>query len=67
MKKMRSVQRAAEGSFVDGKAQGHWVFRYANGKEEEGPYVNGKMEGHWVTRDADGTVWEGPYVNPIVA
>ena len=54
-----------EGSFVDGKATGRWVQRYASGNVEEGPYVDGKRNGRWVLRYASGTVEveEGPYVD----
>ena len=50
------------GSLQDGKRQGLWVLRFANGGVSEGPYVEGKRHGDWVFRLADGGVQEGPYV-----
>ncbi len=52
-----------EGPYVDGKANGHWVERFASGNVLEGPYVDGKRHGHWVLRYADGGVDEGPYAD----
>ena len=54
---------AAEGLIVDGKSNGRWVLRSANGDVWEGPYVDGKSNGRWVLRSANGDVWEGPYVD----
>ena len=53
---------SAEGKYVDGKAHGDWVLRYANGHVQEGPFVNGKRHGDWVLRNANGNVGEGPMV-----
>ena len=52
----------AEGRYVDGERNGHWVERDADGGVFEGPYIDGKRNGHWVNRYADGLVWEGPWV-----
>ena len=49
----------AEGSYVDGKREGHWAIRYQAGTATaEGPYVDGERNGHWVVKRADGTVPE---------
>ena len=51
------------GTALDGRRQGHWVGRFADGNVQEGPFVDGKRHGHWVRRGADGGVAEGPYVD----
>ena len=51
------------GLLQEGKMQGHWVLRFANGTVFEGPYVEGKMQGHWVLRFANGNVEEGLVVD----
>ena len=51
------------GRLDDGRKQGHWVLRFADGGVGEGPYVDGERHGHWVLRFADGGVWEGPYAD----
>ena len=53
------------GRLVDGKMNGHWVIRYANGNVGEGPMVNGERNGHWVWRYPDGYFAEGPYVDGL--
>jgi len=53
---------AMEGHYVDGKALGKWVWRWANGTVGEGPMVDGKRHGKWVERFVSGYVQEGPYV-----
>ena len=45
-----------EGSYVEGKKSGEWVFRYDDGGVFEGLYVDGKKSGQWVSRSADGAV-----------
>ena len=53
----------AEGFYVDGKREGHWVI-HQGWTVEEGFYVDGKREGHWARRYPAGTVIaEGPYVD----
>ena len=53
----------AEGPFVHGEANGHWVLRHADLRGvHEGPYVDGEKRGHWILRFADGRMEEGPYV-----
>ena len=49
------------GSLLDGKPQGHWVYRDQNGTVAEGSYEDGERQGRWVERLTDGTVQEGPY------
>lgn len=51
------------GLLQEGKRQGHWVIREANGTVGEGPFVRGKRNGYWVLRKADGSVREGPWVD----
>ena len=51
------------GSLINGKRNGHWVIRFADGNVHEGPYVDGERHGHWVIRHADGSVVEGPYAD----
>ena len=51
------------GRFQDGKANGHQVFRYANGNVFEGPMIDYESNGHWILRFASGTVEEGPFVD----
>jgi len=46
-----------------GRKQGYWVERYADGAVFEGTYKDGKRHGHWVFRHANGNVFEGPYKN----
>ena len=53
----------ATGQLQQGKRQGSWVNRYADGTVYEGPYVDDKRHGQWVERDADGDVREGSYVD----
>ena len=59
-----SGQQTSEstGLLQDGKRQGQWVIRYADGIVSEGPYVDGERQGQWVIRYAAGRVDEGPYV-----
>ena len=51
------------GELRNGKMNGHWTYRQADGDVGEGPYVDGKRNGHWTIRRSDGDVWEGPYVD----
>ena len=51
-----------EGRFVNGKRQGQWILRAADGDVEEGPYVEGNRHGKWVVRDSNGRSQEGLYV-----
>ncbi len=52
----------SNGRMAEGKHEGPWVVRFANGTVAEGPFVEGERHGHWVVRFADGRVWEGPFV-----
>ena len=49
--------------YRNGKMNGHWVLRLADGGVEEGPYVHGNQWGEWVFRRSDGTVEDVKYVN----
>ena len=51
------------GRLVDGKHNGHWVFRDEEGTVSEGSLVDGQANGHWVIRFASGQVQEGSYVD----
>ena len=51
------------GRMVDGKANGHAVFRFADGGVQEGPVVDGEPNGRWLLRFPDGGVEEGPLVD----
>ena len=51
------------GVLRNGKREGHWVQRYADGTVEEGPYVDGNQHGRWMARFADGGSLEGPVVD----
>lgn len=51
------------GYMVDGKRQGRWTVRHANGAVLEGPYLDGKRHGRWTVRSLDGIVAEVPYVD----
>ena len=44
---IESVSGAAEGRFFNGKRNGRWDERYANGNRGEGPYVDGKRQGEF--------------------
>ena len=50
----------AEGPYVKGERNGHWVWRYPAGDiaEGEGPYVDGEMNGNWIIRRPNGDVEE---------
>ena len=57
-----------EGSYVDGKRQGHWVRRMTRktgvaGYVQEGPYVDGNRHGLWTTRFTTGTVRTSRWVH----
>ena len=54
------VEYESTGLLQDGKHEGYWVLRAADGGVQEGPYVDGEKNGHWVLRFASGTVEEGP-------
>ena len=60
---IESGESVDEGPVVDGKRNGDWVLRRANGTEWEGPFVDGKMNGDWVGDFGSGYVWEGPFVD----
>ena len=55
------------GTLSNGKAQGHWVARFSDGRTWEGPYVDGEKNGHWVESHVgmlgNILIWEGPYVD----
>ena len=51
------------GRYVDGKKNGVWSEKWANGFEGKGPYVDGKKNGVWSVKQADGTEGKGPYVD----
>ena len=53
----------AEGSYVDGMAEGRWVFTYASGSVEEGPMVAGRRHGPFVHRFPGMGVARGNYVD----
>jgi len=53
---------SAEGDYVDGKRQGHWVLQYAFGYVLEGTMSGGEKHGHWIERYI-GRVSEGSYKN----
>lgn len=53
----------ATGTYRNGRKQGRWVVRFADGGVAEGPYVDGKWHGRWVWRYANGNVAEGPYLD----
>ena len=56
-------RQAATGRLVDGKMNGHWVIRWADGTVDEGPFVDGEENGHWVWRHPNGNEAEGSYVD----
>ena len=51
------------GRYVDGKKNGVWSEKSANGTEGKGPYVDGKKNGVWSVKQADGIEGKGPYVD----
>ncbi|MDE2851124.1 MAG: hypothetical protein OXP74_10985 [Acidobacteriota bacterium] len=51
------------GELRNGRENGHWTHRFAEGDIQEGPYVDGKRNGHWTLRFASGSVYEGSFVN----
>ena len=51
------------GRLQNGKHNGTWVIRFANGAVQEGPIVDGEPNGNWIIRSASGTVEEGRVVN----
>ena len=53
--------RTGTGTFMNGKPNGHWVYRYSSGSISEGPYVDGERHGHWVERFASGSSLEYEY------
>lgn len=55
--------QVGNGEMRDGKIQGRWTLRFADGAVEEGPFVNGKRTGRWIRRSADGTVAEATFVD----
>ena len=56
------VKTETTGYLVDGKRQGRWTVRLANGGVLEGPFVDGKRHGRWTARSPDGFL-EVPYVD----
>lgn len=52
-----------EGSYLNGKRHGRWVFRLSDGGTNEGTFENGKRHGQWTHRNSYGGTSEGPYVN----
>ena len=56
-------QQTETGRLQNGKYNGHWVARSADGTVQEGPHVDHDANGHFVIRSPNGTVQEGPYVN----
>ena len=56
-------RQTTTGRMVDGKANGHAVFRFADGGVQEGPVVDGEPNGRWLLRFPDGGVEEGPLVD----
>ena len=56
-------QQTETGRLQNGKHNGTWVIRLANGSVQEGPIVDGEPNGTWILRSASGTVEEGPLVN----
>ena len=59
----RDKRSTSIGLVQQGKRQGQWFIRYADGDVWEGPYMDGKKHGQWVFHLADGSVMEGPYVH----
>ena len=53
--------RVWAGTATDGKRQGYWTGRLADGGIEEGSFVDSKRHGRWVTRFVDGGSAEGPF------
>ena len=45
------------GRFQQGKMQGQWVLRLADGGVQQGPFVDGKRHGRWIYCKEDGTVY----------
>ena len=56
------MEDRAEGPYVDGVAEGSWVFRYASGSIEEGPMVAGMRHGPFVHRFPGSGTARGSYV-----
>ena len=49
---------------MDGKRQGEWVLRHANGNKEKGVYKDDKEEGIWLKYDVDDRkCWSVAYKN----
>ena len=59
----RGNRTTSTGQIQQGKRQGHWVIREADGDVHKGTFVDGKQHGHWVLRFTNGQVEEGPYVD----
>jgi len=59
----KSIAPARNRTDEQGRKQGYWVVRLANGDVFEGTYKDGKPHGHWIWRLADGVVSEGPMVD----
>ena len=55
----------ADGTFEDGKAQGHWVGLYNSGTQAQGSYLDSKASGQWVFNFANGTQSEGPLADGV--
>ena len=63
LKDGKEVKSSGHGEYVDGKQNGHWVYRFEDGAVGEGLYIDGKLNGHWVYRFEDGFVSEGLYID----
>jgi len=59
----KSTAPARNRTDEQGRKQGHWVERKANGDVFEGTYKDDKRHGDWVLRLADGSVKEGQCVD----
>ena len=58
------VYKTEEGSYVDDKKHGQWIYRGKDGDVSESSYVDGKLHGHYVSRHPDGSIeLEGSYVD----
>ena len=51
-----------EGTFVDGRQQGHGTYRLPNGYEYTGDWVEGRIEGEGRATFPDGSVYEGSFL-----
>ena len=58
-----SERHESTGLLRNGKNEGHWVLRDANGGVQEGPVVDGERNGRWSLRFPSGQIEEGAYVD----